>query len=46
MQHVGAKAMTDFGPQIGFGEGVKFAEVAEALEALRAELAEKAKAKG
>jgi tryptophanyl-tRNA synthetase len=46
MQHVGAKAMTDFGPQIGFGEGVKFAEVAEALEAMRAELAEKAKAKG
>ena len=46
LQQDGTKAMTDFGPQIGFGEGVKLAEVAEALDALRAELAEKAKAKG
>jgi hypothetical protein len=46
LQQVGTKAMTDFGPQIGFGEGVKLAEVAEALDALRAELAERAKAKG
>jgi len=38
--------MTDLGTQIGLGEGVKLAEVAAALEALRTELAEKAKAKG
>jgi tryptophanyl-tRNA synthetase len=46
LQQVDAKAMTDLGTQIGLGEGVKLAEVAAALEALRTELAEKAKAKG
>ena len=38
--------MTDLGTQISLGEGVKLAEVGAALEALRNELAEKAKAKG
>jgi tryptophanyl-tRNA synthetase len=46
LQQVDAKAITDLGTQIGLGEGVKLAEVAAALEALRTELAEKAKAKG
>jgi hypothetical protein len=46
LQQVDAKAMTDLGTQIGLGEGVTLAEVAAALEALRTELAEKAKAKG
>ena len=45
LQQVDAKAMTDLGTQIGLGEGVTLAEVAAALEALRTELAEKAKAK-
>jgi tryptophanyl-tRNA synthetase len=46
LQQFDAKAITDLGTQIGLGEGVKLAEVAAALEALRTELAEKAKAKG
>jgi tryptophanyl-tRNA synthetase len=46
LQQVDAKAITDLGTQIGLGEGVKLAEVTAALEALRTELAEKAKAKG
>ena len=46
LQQVDAKTMTDLGTQIGLGEGVKLADVAAALDALRTELAEKAKAKG
>ena len=45
LQQVDAQPITDLGPQIGLGEGVKLAEVAAALDALRAELAEKAKTK-
>jgi tryptophanyl-tRNA synthetase len=45
LQQVDVKAMTDLGSQIGLVESVKLAEVAAALEALRAEIAEKAKAK-
>ena len=46
LQQVDAKTMTDLGTQIGLGEGVKLADVAAALDALRTELAEKAKPKG
>jgi tryptophanyl-tRNA synthetase len=45
LQQVDVKAMTDLGSQIGLVEGVKLADVAAALEALRAEIAEKTKAK-
>jgi hypothetical protein len=45
LQQVDLKAMTELGSQIGLCEGVKLADVAAALEALRAEMAEKAKAK-
>jgi tryptophanyl-tRNA synthetase len=46
LQQVDVKAMSDLGTQIGLGEDVQLAEVTTALEALRTELAEKAKAKG
>ncbi len=46
LQQDNAKAMPELGSQIGLGEGVKLTEVAAALDALRAELAEKTKAKG
>lgn len=46
LQQFDGKAKTDLGSQIGLVEGVKLADVAAALEALRTELAEKAKSKG
>jgi len=45
LQQDDAKALASLGKQVGLGEGVSAAEVAEALATLRAELAEKAKAK-
>ena len=46
LQQFDGKAKTDLGSPIGLVEGVKLADVAAALEALRTELAEKAKSKG
>ena len=45
LQQDDAKALAALGAQVTFGEGVSTALVAEALATLRAELAEKAKAK-
>ena len=45
LQQDDAKALAALGAQVTFGEGVNAALVAEALATLRAELAEKAKAK-
>ena len=46
LQHNEVKEMADLGSQIVLGEGVSLADVAKDLDALRAEMAEKAKAKG
>jgi tryptophanyl-tRNA synthetase len=46
LQHNEVKEMADLGSQIILGEGVSLADVAKDLDALRAEMAEKAKAKG
>jgi hypothetical protein len=40
---VDVKAITDLGSQIGLVAGVKLDDVASALEAMRTEIAEKAK---
>lgn len=45
LQQNDAKALAELGAQITLGEGVTGSEVSSALEALRAELAEKAKSK-
>ena len=45
LQQNDAKALVELGAQITLGEGVTGSEVSSALEALRAELAEKAKSK-
>jgi tryptophanyl-tRNA synthetase len=45
LQHNEVKEMADLGSQIVLGEGVSLADVAKDLDALRAEMAEKAKAK-
>jgi len=45
LQQDDAKALAALGPQVTFGEGMNAVLVAEALATLRAELAEKAKAK-
>jgi tryptophanyl-tRNA synthetase len=46
LQQSEVKELADLGSQIVLGEGVNLAEVAKDLGALRAEMAEKAKAKG
>jgi hypothetical protein len=43
LQQVDVKAITDLGSQIGLVAGVKLDDVASALEAMRTEIAEKAK---
>jgi tryptophanyl-tRNA synthetase len=45
LQQDDAKALAALGAQVAFGEGVSSSEVAQSLATLRAELAEKAKAK-
>jgi tryptophanyl-tRNA synthetase len=45
LQQDDATAFANLGSQVEFGEGISAAEVSEALASLRAELAEKAKAK-
>ena len=46
LQQTEVKEMADLGSQIVLGEGVNLVDVAQGLDALRAEMAEKAKAKG
>jgi hypothetical protein len=45
LQQDDAKALATLGQKVAFGEGVSAADVAASLAVLRAEMAEKAKAK-